>query len=477
MSDITSLKIQGKVLSPESPDYQKALHRNSDLSILDAAYVVQPEAYTDIPPVLAYATSHGLEVAVTGGGCHSSTWASSKGGVVIDLGRLNKVTLSADKKVVTIQGGARWGDVYEVGGKEQREIPGAPLWFVGVGGSLLSGASGYLSGRYSLGIDNLVAATVVLADGRIVRTSAEDEPDLFWAIRGGGNQFGIVVEFELRTYPAPGPATTGTLIYPGTEFDGEFHEQASVDEKLTVVWARPGPHFKPTIIVAPWISAGAERSPHQILEPLRIKATPVVDKITTAPDQTTLSHASDASQARAPRRLQIRGGAFSKFWTDIMVGSWERWVKFTEDNEDARASTLIWDVRNPGAITKVGPTDTAYPIRKPHCFVAIQGRWVSFSIHLIEETADHLPPCMIRNTRPETDEVTSAWLRSIADFIREANTANSGEDLGVILTMAKGDELPEAVFGQNLPRLRKLKAKYDPKNVWSKGFTIEPDFS
>ncbi|KAA1467505.1 FAD-binding domain-containing protein [Dentipellis sp. KUC8613] len=461
MADITSLKIQGKVLSPDSPDYQKALHRNSDLSILDAAYVVQPEAYADIPPVLAYAASHGLEVAVTGGGCHSSTWASSKGGVVIDLGHLNKVTLSADKGVVTIQGGARWGDVYEVGGKEQREIPGAPLWFVGVGGSLLSGASGYLSGRYGLGIDNLVAATVVLADGRIVRTSAEEEPDLFWAIRGGGNQFGIVVEFELQTYPSPGPATTGTLIFPGTEFDGvlkaiqEFHEQASVDEKLTVVWACPGPHFKPTIIVAPWISATAERSPDKILEPLRTNATPVVDKITTAPDQSTLSHASDAAQARSPRRLQIRGGAFSKFYTDVLVGSWERWVKFTEDNEDARASTLIWDVRNPGAITKVGATDTAYPIRKPHCFVAIQGR----------------------NTRPETDEVTSAWLKSIAEFIREANTANSGEDLGVILGMATGDELPEAVFGPNLPRLRKLKAKYDPKNVWSKGFTIEPDFS
>ena len=186
MADIESLKIQGNVLSPASAGYREALQRNSDLSILEAAYVVQPAVYTDIPIILSYASSHSprFEIAVKGGGCHSSTWSSTQGGIVIDLSLLNSVKLSDDCKTIVIQGGANWGNVYEVGSKEGIEVAGAPLWFVGVGGSLLGGAYGNLTSEHGLGIDNMVAATVVLADGRIVKTSATEEPDLFWAIRG-----------------------------------------------------------------------------------------------------------------------------------------------------------------------------------------------------------------------------------------------------------------------------------------------------
>ena len=147
---------------------------------------MQPTVVSDIPPVLAYAAAQSPphEVAVKGGGAHSSTWASSDGGIVIDLCRLNKVTLADDRKSIVVQGGALWGDVYEVTSQAQVDIVGSPLWFVGVGGFTLGGGYGPLSGKFGLAIDNLLAATVVLADGRIVKTSPDDEPDLFWAIRG-----------------------------------------------------------------------------------------------------------------------------------------------------------------------------------------------------------------------------------------------------------------------------------------------------
>lgn len=186
MSDELAAKIQGVVLSPTSADFESALKRNSALSVLPAKLVVQPAVYEDIPIVLAYVTSQNPrpEVVVKCQGFHSSTWSSTDGGVVIDLSKLNKVTLSGDKKTVTIQGGANWGDVYELGKKEGFEVPGTPFWFIGVGGSMLGGAYGNWTAARGLGIDNLVAATVVLADGRIVKTSATEEPDLFWAIRG-----------------------------------------------------------------------------------------------------------------------------------------------------------------------------------------------------------------------------------------------------------------------------------------------------
>lgn len=182
-----SLKLQGRILtSADGEDFEKALQRNSALSVLPAKYVVQPAAYSDIPPVLAFATSQIplLEIAVKCGGIHTSTWSSTNGGVVIDMSSLHAVTVSEDKQSVTVQGGAVWGNVYEECKKAGVDVVGSPLWFVGVSGFLLGGGYGPLSGEHGLAVDNIISAKVILADGRIVETSATKEPDLFWAIRG-----------------------------------------------------------------------------------------------------------------------------------------------------------------------------------------------------------------------------------------------------------------------------------------------------
>ena len=133
---MSKLSISGIVLTPDDGEaYTAALRRNSDLSSLPAKIVAQPAVYTDIPTILSYAKSATppLEIAIKGGGAHSSTWASSDGGLVIDLSKLNAVNVSSDKKSVTVQGGALWGDVYDVLAKENIEVVGGPLWFVGVG--------------------------------------------------------------------------------------------------------------------------------------------------------------------------------------------------------------------------------------------------------------------------------------------------------------------------------------------------------
>lgn len=162
-----SLKLEGQILTAGSGDtYNNALRRTSDLSTLPAQYIVQPIVYEDIPPVIVAARSHSppLEIAVKGGGAHTATWSSSDGGVVIDLSKLNKVTLAADKASLVVQGGAVWGDVYEVTKRENVDVVGGPLWFVGVGGFTLGGGYGPLTGEHGLAIDNLLAAKVVLAD-------------------------------------------------------------------------------------------------------------------------------------------------------------------------------------------------------------------------------------------------------------------------------------------------------------------------
>jgi FAD/FMN-containing dehydrogenase len=236
---MASLEIKGKILTPSSgEEYTKAIGRISDFSVLHPKYVVFPAVFEDIPHIIKYTTSQSLEIAVKGGGASSNTWSSTDGGLVIDLGLLKAIHVADDKKTVTVQGGAIWTDVYEACKKAEIDVVGAPFGFVGVGGFLLGAGVSHMSGEYGYAIDNVLGATVVLADGRIVKTSATEEPDLFWAIRGtvlqfaffpnslfnlgyagGFNQFGVVVEFVLKAYPPQGPFSTGVLVYPGSEVE------------------------------------------------------------------------------------------------------------------------------------------------------------------------------------------------------------------------------------------------------------------
>ncbi|KAK7039153.1 hypothetical protein VNI00_010057 [Paramarasmius palmivorus] len=422
-----NLTIQGQILTSQSGDaYNAALRRNSDLSVLPAKYIVQPAVYEDIPPVIAYATSQSppLEIAVKGGGAHSSTWASSNGGVVIDLSKLNKVTLAADKQTITVQGGAYWGDVYEVTAREKVDVVGSPLWFVGVGGYTLGGGHGPLSGEHGLAIDNTLSATVVLADGRIVKTSQDEEPDLFWAIRGGGGQFGIVVEFTFKVYPYVGPIGSGMIAYPGSELGQvlktitDWKKSHTSAERFTMNFSRPAPHFKPTVVILPTVLHDQDGTRTQkVLAPFREGAAkPVLDKIGLAPDMLTVSHAADAAVAAAPRSLVIRGTLISDFFPELLLAVYEKWLAFTEANEDVRASAVLFDLTSPGKVAEVGSADTPFKNRE-HCYwMAVQGR-------------------------AKTDASVDAareFTTSLVTFVREKNAELSGRDLGWWVTLCPG---------------------------------------
>jgi FAD/FMN-containing dehydrogenase len=187
LHDILSLPIQGTVLTSRSgAEYAASLRRFPNCDIMDPKCIVQPFAFSDIAIILSYASSQSppIEIAVKSGGNGCPSWTSSEDGLVIDLARLNNVIVSEDKRTVKVQGGALWGDVYREARKAGVHVVGAHFQFMGVGGFLLSGGYSRLSTNHGLGLDNILAATVVLADGRVVKTSATEEPDLFWAIRG-----------------------------------------------------------------------------------------------------------------------------------------------------------------------------------------------------------------------------------------------------------------------------------------------------
>ncbi|TFK85256.1 FAD-binding domain-containing protein [Polyporus arcularius HHB13444] len=458
-----SLQIKGAILSPSSGDaYTAALKRNSDLSTLRAAYVVQPATVSDIPLVLAYAAAQSppLEVAVKGGGAHSSTWASSEGGIVIDLSKLNKVTLAEDKQSISVQGGALWEDVYKVTSQANVDVVGAPLWFVGVGGFTLGGGYGPLSGEHGLAIDNLLSATVVLDDGRVVRTSAEEEPDLFWAIRGGGGQFGIVVEFVFKVHPYAGPFTGGLLVCPVadkadlakiSDLITEWKKAQTSAERFTLHFSRPPPEFKPCVLIFPSTLHDADGArAHDSFAPFLELGRPALP-FKPAPDFLTVSHAADRALEHAPRRLAIRGTMFTDFFPELLGAVWDKWLEFTEGNADVRSSAVLWDCTVPDRIADVKPGDTALKTRVPHYWMAVQGR----------------------STTDESVDACRNFTADVAQFVRAKNTELSGQDLGWLFNMCQGDEKPEDVFGENLPRLREIKDKYDPKNVFSRGVSVK----
>ncbi|KAF9481834.1 FAD-binding domain-containing protein [Pholiota conissans] len=455
-----SFAIKGRVLTAEDgAEYLNALNRFSHVSILKPQHIFFPAELDDIPPILNYATSNDppIELAVKGGGIHSSAWASSDGGIVIDLAQLNKVALSPDNQSVIVQGGAVWGDVYKVCQEAKLEVVGSPLWFVGVGGFTLGGGYGPLSGEHGLAIDNLLSAIVVLADGRIVRTSPTEEPELFWAIRGGGNQFGIVVEFTFKTHPSAGPFTVGTLIYDGEKLPlilkaiQDWKANQTANSRLNLMFFRPGPSFAPKIMLLPWI-AGSASNVEEILAPFRRTVTPLLDKVNSVPDMFALSHGSDASFAAAPKRLIIRGLFIADIWGDMMMEVFKRWRDHTEGSEDVKSSGIMCDLTFPYKITEIDPSATASHVRRPHYWFSVQGR----------------------SNRVEADDVNKAFVASVARYVREYNTQKTGEDFGAWISMAQGDESAKDIFGDNLSRLRRAKARYDPQKVWTKGIVIEP---
>ncbi|TCD63940.1 glycerol transporter [Steccherinum ochraceum] len=477
MADIHALDIKGDIVIPSSPGFEQAIARKSGTSVLRAGYVITPATVADIPPAIEFALSRlpPLEIAVKGGGCHSSTNSSTQGGLVIDLSKLKAVEVKDDKewgKVVAVQGGCIWRDVYEKLKPLDLIVVGGNVSFVGVGGFTTGGGYSSLSAELGLAIDNLVEAEVVLADGSVVRCSEKQEPDLFWAIRGGGNQFGIVTEFVFKAHPARGPAITGTLVYPATDQQGqlapaaldnvlkalhEFLPTQGTNSWLNLVFGRaPTSPYLPAVMIFPYIDGkdGTTALAEKALKPLLDAMPPYIPaQLETKATFYDVSRAPEVFLDHAPPRYAVGAASFGDLNDMIVREVFNEWVKYS-DQEETRGTMVMFEFGKKGKIDSVAPTATAFPLREPHYYSVI--------------TARHG-----RHTNPEHDRSARDWVSSVCGIIKKHNQ----EKLCTPANFALGPEYEsqEEVYGVNLTRLRKLKAKYDPKKVWRRGWIIEPE--
>ncbi|KAJ3483613.1 hypothetical protein NLI96_g6192 [Meripilus lineatus] len=463
MADITTYGIQGLIVTPTSQEYNGAIARHSATSVLRPAYVVYPTSTGDISLAIKFALDQSppLQIAIKSGGCHSSTNSSTEGGVVIDLSHYKALKVSGDKQTVTVQGGAIWGDVYTELEKHNLVVVGGNVWFVGVGGFITGGGHSHLSGALGLAVDNLVGATVVLADGRVVQCSDAEEADLFWAIRGGGGQFGVVAEFVLKAHPARASTLVGALAYPAEELPKilellkEHIKTQSTGSKLVLCFARSPVNFQPSILLLPYVE-GTPKDSETSIDKFRTEVQPVFEQLDHVPSFTAVSHASDSFLANSPPRSIFGGVAFGELWDDIITRVYGEWVEFTE-NEDRKEAMVMWEFGVRDKISEIPSTQTAYALRDPHYYAVFSGR----------------------HTQADSDLPTREWIKKMITYVSAENTKRTGKVFRTQMNFAMGPEYTsvEDIFGDNLERLRKVKAKYDPTKVWNKGWVIEPEAS
>lgn len=217
--DILRRDFRGDIIEPGGADYETA--SRSVLVVGSPAYVLRPKSVADVQAAVTFANSAVLPLAVRGGGHAFAGFGTNEGGVVIDLSPLADVEV-LDDSLVRIGGGATWGQVATALAPHRLAISSGDTRSVGVGGLTLSGGMGWKVRKHGLALDALVSAEVVTADGQLVRASEADNPDLFWAIRGGGGNFGIVTAFEFRAHPTT-DVFFGRISFPAAEAATVLH--------------------------------------------------------------------------------------------------------------------------------------------------------------------------------------------------------------------------------------------------------------
>jgi FAD/FMN-containing dehydrogenase len=438
--------LAGRAIRPDDPGYDLAR------SIWNAAIdrrpglIVRCRGVADVIRAVRFARDNDLLVAVRGGGHNVAGRALCDDGLVIDLSEMRAVVVDPETATVKVQGGATLGDVDRETHLHGLAVPLGVVSKTGVAGLTLGGGVGWLVRKHGLSCDNVSCFELVTADGGVVATSADEHPDLFWALRGGGGNFGVVTCFTFRAHPVS-TVLGGLLVHP-RERAGEllrFYRDfmAGAPEELTVYCAFvTTPDGVPAVAaVACWCGEAAEGE--RVLGPLRAFGPPMLDAVQPMP---------------FPEMQRILDGAFPD-------GTYNHWkASFVPRLGDELIEVLVEQanrMRSPlsallieyygGAPGRVPPSESAFAQRGSEFNVGFTAQWTDPA-----ETAEHV-----------------AWARAAFDAVAPYS---SGSHLLNFQSEA-GDEVVRAAFGDNYTRLAEVKRKYDPDNFFSLNQNIAPEAS
>jgi FAD/FMN-containing dehydrogenase len=442
-------QMAGTVLSPPDAGYEDARRVHNGLIDRRPAVVARCHGTADVQAAVRFARERGLEIAVRGGGHNVAGNAVCDGGLVIDLSAMRGVHVDARGRRARAQGGATWGDYNRETQLHGLASTGGVVSTTGIAGLTLGGGLGWLMGKHGMAVDCLRAVQLVTATGEVVRASADEHPDLYWAVRGGGGNFGVATWFEYELYPV-GPTVTGGLVahpFSAARDVLRFYRDftASLPDELTafggLLHAPDGSGTKLAGIIV--CHAGSLEAGAAAVAPVKRFGSPVMDVIGPMP-YGAVNTLFDAGFPRGALNYWK-----SNFLSALPDAAIETMIERFAAAPSPMSGLLLEHFH--GAATRVGPTDTAFPHRTPgYNFLAV-AEWIE----------------------PSANPANIAWAR-------EAYAAMAPHFApGRYVNYLNADEVVEgssaaAAFGPNGTRLRQVKRRWDPDNVFHLNQNIKP---
>ena len=443
----------GEVLLPSDDAYEHARKIWNAMIDKHPALIVRCATTSDVVRAVNIARDNGLLLAVRGGGHNIAGNAMCDDGIVIDLSQMKAASVDPGARRVTIEGGATLADLDAATQAHGLATPLGINSTTGVAGLTLGGGFGWLSRKYGMTVDNLESAEVVTAAGEVVRASATEHSDLFWALRGGSGNFGVVTRFEFRLHPVGPDVLSGLIVYPLSEAKSVLQQYreftAKAPDELSV-WAvlRQAPplpflpekvHGKEIIALA-LLYTGDPIQGEPLIEPLRKFGTPVGEHVGVQP-YAAWQKAFDPLLTPGARNYW-KSHNFSRLNDKLF----DAVIEYIEKLPSSQCEIFFGAIG--GATTRPTPDSAAYAHRDAQFVMNVHGRWAD----------------------PADDKRCIGWAR---DFFNASAPFASGGVYVNFLTADEGDRV-SAAYGPNYNRLAQVKRKYDPANLFRVNQNIKP---
>ena len=453
--DDLAAALRGELITPGDPGYDAARAVYNAMIDRRPAVIVRCRDSADVVAAVTFARAHGIEIAVRGGGHHAAGLGTWDDALVIDLSPMRSTTVDPQARTVRVDAGATWGDVDHATVAFGLATPSGFIASTGVAGLTLGGGVGYLSRRFGMTVDNLLAADVVLADGSFVSASATSHPDLFWALRGGGGNFGVVTSFTFRCHEIGehGVVIGGPVLYDLADAPAvmRWYRELlpTLPEELsgwlgliTIPPAAPFPEqlWGRRACAIFWCYTGAHGRADEVLADVRAYGSPLLVGLQPLPF-TALQSAFDPLY---PAGLQWYWRADN--FREISDEAVEVHCRFGALLPTGHSTMHLYPID--GAAARVPADATAFPHR--------EGGWAGVIVGVDPD--------------PANAELVSSWAR---DYW-EALHATSAGGAYVNFLGDEGEERVRAAYRGNHERLTRIKRRYDPDNTFHLNQNIRP---